>query len=827
MPSGTEVGNLFAFFGLDVSQLERDTNKAEKELNSLDKKLKGIGKTAERVGKGMTKAITLPVLAAGGASLKAAGDFQKEMTESLAIMGNVSDDTRTQMEKLAIQMSTETTFAAREAAQAYFYLASAGMDAEQSMEALPQVMKFAQAGAFDLATATDLSTDAQTAMGLSSKNAAENLKNLTRVTDVLVKANTLANAKTEQFSAALTNKAAASLRVTNKEIEEGVAILGAYANAGVKGEKAGRALAIVLRDLQRAALAEKEAFKEVGIEVFDAEGKMNKVADILAQLEDRFATLSVEQRKATLAQLGFQERSQLFLLTILGMSEEIRRFEEELKKAGGTTEEVAGKQLEAFNNQAKLLWNRIKALGIEIGENLIPHIEKLVKWFGEVVDWFRGLDESTQNWIIALSVAAATLGPLLIIGGKLLGVASSLTITIQGLVAAFGAIGGAGILAALGSIAAILIPIGVTLAAIGATWALIDSQIKKTIDHSGEVAQKWEDANKKIQAAKKQLANSEEGALRAAFESAAPGTLDAKRKELALVKETLRNEAARFQRNQELLKKARMLGQDIRRNNERRQKSVEKMRELRKRAEKLEWLTARMAEEEKRRTEELDRQLELTKAQEGIEKILYKARQQAQGDKFAKDSAAAIRQMEDELDALKELASELNIKPDTAAGEAIQKAMEEAERLKDHRLQLIEDARKKELQMYTATERQKRLIALREEKKKMLEIARTKEEREKVVSAFEQKKESVLRSMLKSLSMEGDGEEEKRTDVQHRLEAIEKGTVEAFRAEKGLDESGTDQAIRQTQDNTKDTVRLLQELNDFGITIEDLQEVTM
>lgn len=823
MPSGTEVGNLFAFFGLDVSQLERDTNKAEKQLNSLDKKLKGIGKTAERAGKGMAKAITLPVLAAGGASLKAAGDFQKEMTESLAIMGDVSDSTRTQMEKLAVQMSTETTFAAREAAQAYFYLASAGMDTEHSMKALPLVMKFAQAGAFDLATATDLVTDAQTAMGLNSEDAAENLRNLTRVTDVLVKANTLANAKTEQFSASLTNKAAASLRVTNKEMEEGVAILGAYANAGVKGEKAGRALAIVLRDLQRAALAEKEAFEEVGIEVFDTEGKMAKVADILKQLEDRFATLSVEQRKATLTQLGFQERSQLFLLTILGMSEEIRRFEEELKKAGGTTEEVAGKQLEAFNNQAKLLWNRIKALGIEIGENLIPHVEKLVKWLGKVVDWFRSLDESTQNWIIGLSVAAAALGPLLIIGGKLLGVVANLTIAVHGLGAALSAVGGA---AALGSIAAVLIPVGVALAAIGATWALIDSQIKKTIDRSGEMMQKMEDANKKIQASKKQLAKSEEDVLRAAFEAATPGSLDAKRKELALVKETLKNEAARFQRNQELLKHARMLGYDINRNNERRQRSVEKMRELRKRAEELEGVTARMAEEERKRTAELDRQLKLTKAQEGIENILYKARQQAQGDKFAKDSAAAIRQMEDELDALKELSSELDIKPNTAAGEAIQKAMEEAERLKDHRLQLIEEARKKELEMYTATERQKRLIALREEKKKMLEIARTEEEREQVVTAFEQKKENLLRSMLKSISMEG-GEEEERTDVQHRLEAIEKGTVEAFRAEQGLDDSSTDQAIRGTQDNTKDTVRLLQELNDFGITIEDLQEVTM
>lgn len=833
MPSGESVGNLFAFFGLDVGALERDVDRAEKELNTLDKKMKRIGEGAVRTGKQMTKMITLPVAAAAAASIRAAGNFEKSMTESLAIVDGVSQDTRKEMEKLAVQMSTETTFSAKEAADAYFFLASSGMDAQQSMAALPQIMKFAQAGAFDLSTATDLATDAQTALGMRSEEAEENLRQLTRTTDVLVKANTLANATTEQFSRALTNKAAAALKVTNKEIEEGVAVLGAYADAGVKGEKAGQALAIVLRDLQRAALEEEEAFERFGIEVFDAEGNMNKMADILQQVEGLFADLSVEQRKASLTTLGFQERSQLFLLTILGMSEEIRNYEKELKKAGGTTEKVADKQLEAFNNQAKRLWNNFVALGIEFGENLIPMLESLSEKLGVIVDWFRELDETTQNWIIGLAAAAAAMGPILLIGGKILVMAAQMSTAITLLTAQYGSLGAA--MAAAGNMAVvawvkILGPLG--LAAAGIAFAVRGikeeiEKIEKDVDETGRMLQKFEDNNKRIQAAKQALAKGDEDALRNAFAAAEKDTLEAKQRELALLKEQLSNEAARFARNEELLKNARMMGQDIRRNNERRRKSVELMRELRSRISGLSEEISQQAEAEAKRTEEMRQQKQLAEAQASISEALYQSRTRAEaaGDRFMSKQLTAIKQFEDELDALHELKKTMAVDDDSEAAKAIDAAMGEAERLKDERLRLIEEERKQDLQSYAATERQKRIIALREERDKMLAIARTQEERSAVLKAFEQKREQALKSMVEGLALNTAGQE---VGVVHRLEAIEKGTVEAFRAEKGLDETDpTDQAIMGTEENTRKSAAFQREMVEVGIPIRDLNEVSM
>lgn len=287
-------------------------------------------------------------------SIQASSDFNDAMTKSTAIMGDLSNTMRTEMAAAAKEVSQITTFSATQAAEAYYFLASAGLDAAQSIGALPQVSKFAQAGAFDLARATDLLTDAQSALGMSSKDTAQNMENMTRVSDVLVKANTLANASVEQFSQSLTNKAGAALKILNKDVEEGVAVLAAFADQGVKAQDAGTALNIVLRDLSTKALANEKAFKANGIAVFDAAGNMRNIADIISDIENRLAGMSDAQAKATLLQLGFADKSVIFIQTLLGMSDKIREYEGELRKAAGTTEEVANKQLQSFASQAKL-----------------------------------------------------------------------------------------------------------------------------------------------------------------------------------------------------------------------------------------------------------------------------------------------------------------------------------------------------------------------------------------------------------------------------------------------------------------------------------------
>lgn len=310
-------------------------------------------------------------------------DFDDAMTSSLAIMGDISGPMRKDMEAAARGIAKETRFSADQVAEGYFFLASAGLDAAQSIGALPQVAAFATAGNFDLARATDLATDAQSALGMTSGDAEENLQGLTRVTDVLVKANTLANASVEQFSTSLTNKAGAALRNLNKDMEEGVAVLGVFADQGIKGEQAGTMLTATLDGLSRNAINNSDEFERLGIQVFDADGNMRNMADIVGDLEGSLGGMSDEQKRAELMGLGFNKQALDGINALMGSSDAIREYESELRNAGGTTEEVADKQLESFAAQWDLAKSKITDVGISLGSFLVPKMAAAADWVGK------------------------------------------------------------------------------------------------------------------------------------------------------------------------------------------------------------------------------------------------------------------------------------------------------------------------------------------------------------------------------------------------------------------------------------------------------------
>jgi TP901 family phage tail tape measure protein len=380
-----ETARLLSKVEMDTRNFMQGVQTTERGLGRMESRFKRIGSHAKTgLGNAANNIKRFGLLAAGAgvagltASVKLAADFDDAMTKSLAIMGNVSDEMRSKMSSAAREVAKTSEFSANQAAEAYFFLASAGLDAEQQLAAMPKVAKFAAAGNFDLATATDLLTDAQSALGLTIRDdAIANMNNMVRVSDVLVKANVLANASVEQFSQSLTNKAGAALKTLGKDLEEGVAVLAAFADQGVKGQTAGTALAIILRDLQTASIKNKDTWKELGVSVFDTNGEMRNMGEIVGDLEGLLKGMSDRQKKVTLAQLGFTDKSQGFLLTLLGSADAIKAYEKELRKAGGTTDEVAAKQLASFTARLNILKNNLKDVGITIGNELIPTLQEL------------------------------------------------------------------------------------------------------------------------------------------------------------------------------------------------------------------------------------------------------------------------------------------------------------------------------------------------------------------------------------------------------------------------------------------------------------------
>ena len=353
-------------------------NKQMSNLGGTTKKLAGIVKGA---GLAFAGGLAVGITKATREFI----EFEDALTQSLAIM----DTTIAQQEKMtqaARDVATSTRISATESAESFFFLASAGLDAEQSIAALPQVAKFAQAGMFDMSLATDLATDAQSALGLTVNDANQNLQNLTRVTDVLVKANTLANASVQQFSEALTTKAGAALKVVNKDIEEGVAVLAAFADRGVKGAEAGDKLNQVLRDIPRATAKNSAEFAALGLSMFDTEGNMKNVADIIEELDRVLGPMSDELKASTLDQLGLNRGVADAVKILSGAGDQIREYEQALRDSGGTTQEVADKQIDSLRGQAEILRDKFSVLGQLLVEDFTPALEVVIDKTGTLLD---------------------------------------------------------------------------------------------------------------------------------------------------------------------------------------------------------------------------------------------------------------------------------------------------------------------------------------------------------------------------------------------------------------------------------------------------------
>jgi len=352
-------------------------------VKAAERSLGNFGRFAANTAAAATTAIA----GIAAFSIREFGNFDSALQQSVSIMGDVSDALRNDMADAAREVAKTTTFSAEQAAESFYFLASAGLDAEASITAMPRVAQFAQAGMFDMARATDLLTDAQSALGLTIRDdAIANMEEMTRVSDVLVRANTLANASVEQFSTALTTKAGAALRGFGIDMEEGVAVLAAFADQGIKGEIAGTQLSIVLRDLSTKAIKNKEEFEKLGVAVFDSEGEFRNLGDIIGDLETALFGMSDETQKATLLQMGFSDKSLQSLQALMGTSEQIKIYEDALRDANGITDEVANKQLESFNSQMELLKSKLADVAIEIGSQLAPKLQDLLTRLEPLID---------------------------------------------------------------------------------------------------------------------------------------------------------------------------------------------------------------------------------------------------------------------------------------------------------------------------------------------------------------------------------------------------------------------------------------------------------
>ncbi len=378
------------------------TSKARKKLKRFARTVKRLGATIRNVAKRVAQAgvafvaFGVAVAVAFQRITRAGETFNQKMNRSLAIMSGVSESLRKTMKRTALEVARTTVHSAEQAAEAYFFLASAGLSVKQSIAALPFVAKFAQAGMFDMARATDLLTDAQSALGLTVKDVQQNMLNMKRVGNVLVKANTLSNATVEEFAEALTTKAGAALKVLNKDLEEGVAVLMAFADQGVKGAQGGTALDIVIRELTSKLILNEEAFKRYNVEVFNSVGKMRDLDLIISDVEQALVNMADKGQKATLMQLGFTNKSVGYMQVLLGLSGRMNEYVTQLRLVGDITKRVADKQLTPMEKALA----KLQAAWVALSDALTPAVDAVAMLMEQVAEASQAFIDSFDTDVI-------------------------------------------------------------------------------------------------------------------------------------------------------------------------------------------------------------------------------------------------------------------------------------------------------------------------------------------------------------------------------------------------------------------------------------------
>ena len=422
------VFELFAKLGLDSSEYEKGLGDAKSKASSFGGAIGNGLKAAAKVGAAAIGAATTATVAFATSSVKAGADFDKSMSQVAATMGLTMDEMQNQvgtvdlawgtfsgnLREYAQEMGKNTAFSATEAADALNYMALAGYDAQTSMQMLPNVLNLAAAGNMDLARASDMVTDTQTAFGVS-------LERTSQMVDEMAKAASTGNTSVEQLGDAFLvvgglakemNGGMVELSdgttATYDNIQELEIALTAMANAGIKGSEAGTHMRNMLLKLSSPTKEGVVAFENLGVSVFDSEGKMRSLSDIMGDLNNSMSNLTQEEKLQAISDI-FNTRDVAAAEALMSaVGEDWDKIAESILDADGAAQQMAETQLDNLAGDVTLFQSALEGAKIAVSDGLTPTLRQFVQ-FG--TDGLSRLTDAFQNG--GISGAMAEFGNIL------------------------------------------------------------------------------------------------------------------------------------------------------------------------------------------------------------------------------------------------------------------------------------------------------------------------------------------------------------------------------------------------------------------------------
>ena len=465
-----DLGSAVGYLMLDTSNFKNGFKSALSDLKvfqdrtaSATDKTTALSSAMTSAGKTLTKSVTLPLVGIGTAAVATTAKFDSSMSNLQAISGATGTEIDSLRDK-AKEMGAKTKFSASEAADAFTYMAMAGWKTGDMLDGIEGIMNLAAASGEDLASTSDIVTDALTAFGLSASDSGH-------FADVLAAASNNANTNVSMLGESFKYVAPVA-GALGYSVEDVSVALGLMANSGIKASQAGTSLRSSLTRMLKPTKTMTSYMQQLGIMTQDGvvtamvntDGSMKPLSETMTILRDKFKGLTKAQQAEYAAAIFGQESMAGMLAIINASDKDFDKLTESINNAGGTAQNMADTQLNNLSGQLTILKSTLESIAISIGEILMPYVRDFVSGLQSVAEWLNNASDGQKRFAVAVGAIAAAIGPILLIGGKIAGAIANLMklgSIISGLFAEGGAFAGAG-----AAIAGLAGPIAIAVAAI-------------------------------------------------------------------------------------------------------------------------------------------------------------------------------------------------------------------------------------------------------------------------------------------------------------------------------------------------------------------------
>lgn len=425
-----DAGRAVAYLTMDTSQYSEGISTATRLLGQLtdsglsaSARLQSLGDAAKQLGATLTTAVTAPTVAVGAMAVKTFTGFDDAIKQVQATMAAGEEDVA-KLTATAKQMGATTRYSASEAAEALNYLALAGYNADQACQSLPQVLALAQAGGMDLAYASDLATDAMSALGLG-------IGDLSRFTDQMARTAQKSNTSVSQLGEAILTVGGTARQLAGGTVELNTQ-LGILADNGIKGAEGGTALRNIILSLTAPTDQAAKLMQAYGLSCYDANGNLRGTEEIFRDLNAILGTMTQQQRSEVLSQLFNKVDLKAAEALLANCTDRYDQLSQAVTDSQGATQAMADTMESGIGGSFRNLSSAAEAAAISFGEALAPTVQKVAEKVTELATAFAGLPESTQQTIAKVALAAAAVGPLLLAGGKLISTVTALSAAMSG-----------------------------------------------------------------------------------------------------------------------------------------------------------------------------------------------------------------------------------------------------------------------------------------------------------------------------------------------------------------------------------------------------------